>query len=227
MRRSPSAVCRSLRADFSERSRGCAARHLLGRSIRKRVTRFERMRVVQRRSLVGCLAPLAVLAGAGAVLVGCGGGGDEPAAGGVQSEILLYRNPVHGLPGTVSAAGWAWPGDALSASVMPLRGDLLTARLRYARWVLTWNPCTLDPAFPTGTRLVSADHGPSNLSEIARIRSPEDQPCTNPRVDAVEITGALNEILDAKILKQIGQQTFGNEANGCLIYASWIEMLWA
>lgn len=181
---------------------------------------------MQRRSLIGCLAQWAVLAGGGTVLAGCGGGGDEPAAGGVQSEILLYRNPIQGLPGTTSAADWAWPGNALSASVMPLRADLLTGRLRYARWVLVWNPCTLDPASPTGARLVSADNGPRNLAEVARIWSPVDQPCTTPRVDSVEITGALNEILVARVLKQIGQQTFGNEANGCLIYASWIEMLW-
>jgi hypothetical protein len=184
------------------------------------------MSAVQRRSLIGFLVPLAVLAGGGAVLAGCGGGGDEAAEGGMQSEILLYRNPVQGLPGTISSAAWAWPGNALSASVMPLRGDLLKGRLRYARWVLTWNPCTPDPALRTGARLVSADNGPSNLAEIARIWSPAQQPCTTPRVDAVEITDALNEILDVQVLKHIGQQTFGNEVTGCLIYASWIELIW-
>lgn len=144
----------------------------------------------------------------------------------IQSEFTLYRDAATGLAGTVDGANWAWPGQALTASTFVLRADKGLSRVAHARWVLVWNPCTSQPESPTGVRLVSADLGPSNIAEICRITSPADSPHNAPKVDAVDVTAALNAIIEAGALKTIGQQTFGNGANGCLIYASWLELVW-
>jgi hypothetical protein len=144
----------------------------------------------------------------------------------IQSEFTLYRDAANGLIGTVDGANWAWPGQALTASTFVLRADLGMGRVKHARWVLVWNPRTSNPASPTGVRLVSADLGPANIAEVARIVSPSDAAYNSPKVDAVEVTAALNAIIGAGQLKTIGQQTFGNGGNGCLIYASWLEVVW-
>lgn len=143
-----------------------------------------------------------------------------------QSEFVLYRDASVGLPGAVSGAEWAWPGQALTASTVVLRADKELSRVKHARWVLAWNPRTSQPESPTGVRLVSADLGPVNIAEICRITSPTDAAYNSPKVDAVDVTDALNAIIDAGLLKTLGQQTFGNGQNGCLIYASWLEVVW-
>lgn len=139
----------------------------------------------------------------------------------MQSEILLYRHPTNALVGTVNGANWQWPGTALSASTSPFYGDKLNHSLCYARWVLVWNPST--GISPTGVRLVLCDSGPTNLVEMCEIRQTY---YNSPRVDAVDVTAKLNELITNKQFKQIGQQTFGNGGNGCLIYASWLELVW-
>jgi len=144
----------------------------------------------------------------------------------IQTEFMLYRDAAVGLAGTVDGANWAWPGQALTASTFVIRADHGLGQIKRARWVLVWNPRTSNPASPTGVRLVSADLGPANIIEQARIISPSDQAYNSPKVDAVDITSQLNAIIAAGQLKTIGQQTFGNGGNGCLIYASWLEVVW-
>lgn len=144
----------------------------------------------------------------------------------IQSEFTLYRDAANGLAGTVDGANWAWPGQALTASTFVLRADHGLGRVKHARWVLVWNPRTSNPASPTGVRLVSADLGPTNIAEQTRIVSPTSQAYNSPKVDAVDVTSQINAIIDAGQLKTIGQQTFGNGGNGCLIYASWLEVVW-
>jgi hypothetical protein len=90
---------------------------------------------------------------------------------------------------------------------------------------LVWNPQVSDPASPTGVRLVHCDSGPSNLVEVAAIRQ-QGEVYAKPRVGMVDITTVLNSLIAGKQYKQLGQQTFGNGGNGCLIYASWVELVW-
>ncbi len=144
----------------------------------------------------------------------------------IQTEFTLYRDAAVGLSGTVDGSNWAWPGQALTASTFVLRADQGLGQVKHARWVLVWNPRTNNPASPTGVRLVSADLGPTNIQEICRITSPSNQAYNSPKVDGVDVTSYLNAIIAAGQLKTIGQQTFGNGGNGCLIYASWIEVVW-
>jgi hypothetical protein len=149
--------------------------------------------------------------------------------GTVQSEIILFKNSQNPLAGTVPGANWAWPGTALSANTHRLHANYLaSATLRFARWVLVWNPQVTDPVTfsPTGVRLVKFDDGPTNIEEVAAVRSPQGTTYATPRVDAVDVTSALQQIVSALTTKQIGQQTFGNGQNGCLIYGSWLELVW-
>ena len=48
----------------------------------------------------------------------------------------------------------------------------------------------------------------------------------NPRVDAVIVTGFIQALINGGVDKNIGMQTHGNGSNGCLIYGSWIEIVW-
>lgn len=149
--------------------------------------------------------------------------------GTVQSEIILFKNSQNPLIGTASGASWAWPGVALSANTHRLHANLLaSATLRYARWVLVWNPRVTDSVSfsPTGVRLVKFDSGPTNIEQITAVRSPAGTTYTTPRVDAVDVSSAFQQIVSSLASKHIGHQTFGNGQHGCLIYGSWLELVW-
>ena len=144
-----------------------------------------------------------------------------------QSEFVFYRNAQTPIIGTSSGAVFAFPGNALTASSFKLRANELgSANLLVARWVLVWTPDNPDPNSPTGVRLISADDGPSNIQQIARIDSPTGVSTFTPIVSAVNVTTALQNIISSLQGKNILQQTYGNGANGCKIYSSSIEMVW-
>lgn len=138
-----------------------------------------------------------------------------------RSDYTFYRNPQTALQGTANGAAFAYPGSALTASSVRFHADLGLRPIKKALWVLVWNPNTTSGY--TAVRLVTADNGPANLVEIARI---SNNNYTSPKVDAVDITADLNALIAAGRFKQILQQTAGNGANGALIYASWIEIVW-
>lgn len=137
----------------------------------------------------------------------------------IQSDLTFYRNPTSPLQGNANGADFGMLGNALTASSIPFRADQI-GPLVSARWVLVWNPNT--GASPTYVRLVKADDGPSNLIELERFGRSN---AASPLVDAVDITAKLNDIISGGIGKQLIEQTCGNGANGPLIYASWIEMV--
>lgn len=137
------------------------------------------------------------------------------------SELILYKNTEYPLHGTSAGASYVFPGTALSANVSVLHADKPMKLLTYARWVLAWNPNT--GASPTGVRLIHADQGPSNIVQIAEFRATNKN---TPKVDGIEITNELNALISAGLWKQLGHQTFGNGANGALIYSSVIECVW-
>lgn len=129
--------------------------------------------------------------------------------------------PIIGEP---SGAVWAWPGAALTASVTTLHAGLGEYSLVAACWVLAWDPATAGSS-PTGVRLIHADDGPSNITEIARIDATY---ATTPRRSSVDILDALRGVLSSGAThKHIGHQTFGNGQNGPRIYLSEIQCVWS
>lgn len=136
----------------------------------------------------------------------------------VQTEFTLYRSAEQALKGTPDGAAWAYPGAALSANTTQFYAQMgLT--LQFARWVVAWNPDT--GSSPTGVRLVLADSGPTNEVEVASFLASN---CTTPRVDAADVTRQLQSLAAQKT---IAHQTCGNGQNGCKIYGSWVECVWA
>lgn len=146
------------------------------------------------------------------------------------TQMIFYKSASVALEGTASGADYQWPGTALSANTVKFYGDLLVGgSLVWAYWVLVWNPRVTDPVgfSPTSVRLVDFDDGPANLNEIARIVSPPGQLSQNPRVDSVNVIGRLNGLITSASRKNLGHQTYGNGSNGCLIYGSWLELVWS
>lgn len=138
-----------------------------------------------------------------------------------QTDFTFYRNPQTPIVGTADGAAFAFPGSALTASSFRLRGDLISRPILSAKWIIVWNPNTTSGY--TAVRLVKGDDGPANLVELGRV---QHNNYTSPKVDVIDITPALQDIALNKLYKQILQQTAGNGANGPLIYASWIEIVW-
>jgi len=133
----------------------------------------------------------------------------------------FYRDAGTGLA-CVTSTTWGFPGAALTASTRRFYGDLMKGRqILQAIWLLAWNPAT--GSIPTGVQLVKFDNGPLNIESIAIIESASTY---TPIGSGVYITEELQAILDAGEFKQLGQRTHGNGSNGCLIYASWIEIIW-
>jgi hypothetical protein len=139
----------------------------------------------------------------------------------IQTEFDFYRNAQAALVGTADGANWAYPGSALSASSIQFWADQALGTVAKARWCVAWNPNT--GSSPTAVRLVYADLGPANLVEIAKFTRTNQ---TTPLVDQIDITQKLNDLIAAGAHKQFLQQTAGNGGNGCLIYGSWIEIVW-
>lgn len=134
----------------------------------------------------------------------------------------LFRHPGNPLIGTISGGDWNWPATALSSSTKSIWANYMQGRqVVQVWWLLVWNPNTDNS--PTGVRLVLADNGPSNIQEIARI---DGMNYHNPRVESRDITTSIQTLLDNGTYKIIGEQTYGNGVNGCLIYASTLYVIW-
>lgn len=135
-----------------------------------------------------------------------------------QTILEFYRNPAQPLSGTTPSTPWKYPGQALSASSIPMKFQF-PMKVASARWVLVWNPAA-GPAY-NAVRLVTADSGPSNEMQIAFINRNNTN---SPVVDGVDLTAALQTLCAAGQEKQLLQQTCGDTASH--IYGSWIEVVW-
>ncbi len=136
----------------------------------------------------------------------------------LQTTMDFYRNPMYPGLSCITSATWGFPGSALTASTRRFYGDKMHGRqVDMALWLVAWTPNT-----GGGLRLVKFDNGPMNIEEIARIEASGATPVTG----GVDITAALQSILDAGQFKQLGQQTHGNGSSACTVYASWIEIIW-
>ncbi|HET7736440.1 MAG TPA: hypothetical protein VFK52_10720 [Nocardioidaceae bacterium] len=141
-----------------------------------------------------------------------------PSSGSVQSWIdLIGPNPAGVTMGT-NGGTYAWPGDALSASVAVLLGNVANLRpVVFARWVLVWTPGNVN----NGVRLVSADSGPTNIVQISEDTG--DSTAT-PIVHTATITDDLNAIIAADAFKNIGYQVKVSAAFE--VYQSRLELVW-
>lgn len=148
----------------------------------------------------------------------------------LQSEIILFKDSQNPLRGKPDAAVWMWPGVALTANTSRLSADYLKdARLLRASWVVVWNPKCNDAnaANKSAIRLVSFDNGPANIKAMAVINVSSGVTAMSPRVDVRPVTTQFNTLLSDGVSKQVGHQTMGNGSEGCLIYGSWLELVWS
>ena len=140
----------------------------------------------------------------------------------MQTNLEFYRNPATAFTGSTGSSEYIYPGSAASASVQVIHAELLQGReILFARWVLVWNPNTAGAA--TGARLITFTGEDPTQVEIARIEVASYQ---SPRVNDVDLTTAIQAILDGGVLTFVGHQTIGNGSNAALIYGSWIEIVW-
>lgn len=142
-----------------------------------------------------------------------------------QSNFDLYRVSNAPLIGAADSANWGYPGTACTANFVKLWPGLMPGtKIKYARWVIAWNPST--DAHPTQVRLIAATDGPTIFDQLALISVANYRA---PKVDGADITAALQAIWDNPKLNlpgiDIGHQTTGNGVNGPLIYASWLEVV--
>lgn len=142
----------------------------------------------------------------------------------VQTVDVIYQSASFGEQGPADGVNWNFLGNAKSSSMSTYFWSLLkagNASIVFARVVFIWNPNT--GTSPTGIRLVSADDGPVNLIEICQVTQTN---YTNPRVDAVDMTTALQALLAAGQYKHLGFQTSGNGGNGPIVYGVRLEIVW-
>ncbi|WP_197427421.1 hypothetical protein [Bradyrhizobium retamae] len=139
-----------------------------------------------------------------------------------QSWLTIIRHSATSANGTSSGA-WAFPGSALSASAVQFNGSTITGcRLYSARWVVAWNP-NATTASPNGVALAKADSGPTNVVHLTSFTRAST---TTPVVDAVDVTAALQLLLDTATTKFICHQVVGNGTTGPMIYSSEVELIW-
>lgn len=140
----------------------------------------------------------------------------------LQTSIEFYRNPAFPALSCITSTTYWFPGTALTASTHRFYGDLLQgAKIIHAFWGVAWTPNSTSAN--TGVRLVKFDNGPVNIEEIYKI----EKIGTTPLSDGAYITDALQAIIDAGQFKQLGFQVRGNgTSNTCVVYASWIEIVW-
>lgn len=140
-------------------------------------------------------------------------------------SFMIASNSSYPDQGAASGASFAWTGAATTSNTYTIRPYLFTGwTVLFARWVCAWNPST-PGASPAIARLVYADDGPSNITEITRFSHTS---YTNPIDDTVDITAILqplwNSWRDGGVYKHIGHQTAGDGADHPLIYQSRIEL---
>lgn len=140
-------------------------------------------------------------------------------------SFMLVSNSTHPDQGSPSGAMFSWTGAATTANTFTIRPYLFEGwTVKFCRWVCAWTPNT-PGASPAISRLVYADDGPSNITEIARFTHTNYM---TPIDDTVDITAIIkplwNAWRDAGVGKHIGHQTAGDGLDSPLIYQSRIEL---
>lgn len=144
--------------------------------------------------------------------------GDGAPARRVPADMVFYRDAATPL-NSGNGTNWAFSGAALSASTISLYANMGMS-LHYARFLMVWTPNHATSA--TGVRLVHMDSGPTNITEIAKF----ELTGMTPRVDAVDVTAALQALLAGGANKFLGLQTRGNGFAPSKTYSALIECVW-
>jgi hypothetical protein len=113
----------------------------------------------------------------------------------VQIEGALVHTPTN---------QWAWPGEALSASTGHLAFRYGFPPVTFARAIIVWSPGSVN----NGIRIVHADDGPTNITEMGRKISTEST--QSPRAHGIILTDQLNELVNNKVSKHVGYQVIGD-----------------
>lgn len=149
------------------------------------------------------------------------GGGSAKAVH--QSIFTLYAEPrsSEALAQSSTGGSYVWANDALTASTFTFRFDKgsLWEDILYARWYVVWHP---NGDTNNGIRLVHADDGPTNITEIAEFTGRSD---TSQIVSETDITTDLATLLAGGAKKHIGHQ-IKTTGTGMKIYLSRVEVVW-
>lgn len=187
-------------------------------------------RSLSRRGFLGVFS-------AGAI-AGCGGGtgaasiaaSEPPAGAGAASTRrptfpVAYQlfGPVHlqAAMSYVLPSVWQFPGSALTANTALFSWDLDHCRIARALFRMVWTTESTAQV----ARLVHADDGPVNITEIARI---EGRGLGMNRADnqVVNVTAALNALRDGGIYKNLGLQLYGDGVSSFALWESCLEIVW-
>lgn len=145
-----------------------------------------------------------------------------------QVEMILYGPECRESAALQAETGttYAFPGSALSASTVALLSGADMRVLR-AYWSVVWTP----NATGCGIRLISADAGPTNITQIAEITgsavaTPLNEGTYLPQatIQALFDFTAAGEIAGVNG-KTLGHQTKGNGTVSPLIYVSRLQFL--
>lgn len=170
------------------------------------------------------MATLKVQTASGLAIVGgVSQGAPAPPASGIFPVSYEFFGPFPdgGLVPQGTAGAYGWAEDATSASIQVLNIDQGVpsdwATALFAEWRLVWLPANAS----NGVRLVHADSGPSNITQIAEFTGNAGGTPTNT---AVDVTADLNALVAAGVWKQLGMQV--KQAGGLTIYQSRLEVVW-
>lgn len=136
----------------------------------------------------------------------------------IATNIQLF-GPAQTTNETVTdtAAAPKWIGSVLSGSTHRFPFSRGMAPVASARLLVLWAPRNVS----NYVRLVSADDGPSNIVELARVQSNGNM---GPTAQAVDVTQALNNLIAAGVDKQVGFQIGGDGLNAWTLYEVQLEL---
>lgn len=125
--------------------------------------------------------------------------------------------------GPISGAEWRFPGSATTGSCKILHLNYLTVTptIEFAMWRVVWNPNSSDDS-PAGVRLISADPGPSNITEIAVItRNHTVTPVNTP----MDVTAQIQALYQLRTEKILCIQAFGTGVRAPDIFMATVELV--
>lgn len=136
----------------------------------------------------------------------------------VPTNIQLF-GPAQTTNETVTDTAGApkWIGSVLSGSTHFFPFSKGVAPVASARLLVLWAPRNV----ANYVRLVSADSGPTNIVELARLQSNGNM---GPSAQAIDVTQVMNNLITAGVDKQVGFQIGGDGINAWTLYEVQLEI---
>lgn len=128
--------------------------------------------------------------------------------------------PVQNEGSLVTSIGptWQWPGAATTASTKTFEFQLGFPIPVWVRWIVLWRTQTVNQY----VRLVHADDGPSNITQIAQIQGTGRG---EPDDSVMNVTVPFQTLVAAGQHKHLGWQLWG-DGNPIQIYEVRLEIGW-